>query len=142
MTIPYFSGDQMDVFIPAMLVALVAAIAVTLPIIFWSGLARSAARTPVLVVCGIVALAAVVGTVVAAVPGFGTLAAQGPSLQRQIDDRYGIAITADEAGRLVDGDKMLLPETGLTQEVSLRLVTGDTYILTTGGLAGELPTSG
>jgi hypothetical protein len=131
----------MDVFIPAMLAALVAAIAITLPIIFSSMLAGTAARIPILAVCGVVGLAGIVGAVVLALPEAATLAAQVPALQRQIDDRYGVQITSDEAGRLLDGNKLKIPETGVKSELSLRPAGGGRYILTTGGLAGELPTA-
>lgn len=143
MQIPYFAANQNLVFVPALLVLLVATVLACLPIIFGPGLRRSKRRTPLLVVDGVVVIVLLVGTALLAVTGFRTLGDERADLQAQIQQRYDVELNAGQVGELVDGGRPLVPlpaqaaAAGLdpTKDQALRLVpkTTDTYVLTIGG---------
>lgn len=143
MHIDYFREHQNDVFIPALGLVLVAAIVVALPILFGPTLARRGSRRPVLTLCVAVAGLALVGAVLASLPGFATLDAQRRTLQSDLRDRYGIDVPIGDAGKLLNGDTFELPATNVKQKVHLQSTGDDEYILVrapaTAGNALELP---
>lgn len=145
MHIEYFREHQNDVFIPALGFVLVAAILVALPILFGPTLARRGRRRPVLTLCVVVAVVALIGAAVASVPGFGALDAQRRALQADLRDRYGLDVPIGDAAKLLNGDSFTLPAAHLKQQVHLQSTGAEDYILvhapTTAGSALELPRS-
>jgi hypothetical protein len=111
-TIPYFAGNQNLVFVPALLVLLVATLLICLPIVFAPSLRRSKRRTPLLVVAGIVAAAALVGGAVLAGSGFRTLADERAKLRTDLRSAYGLSVSSADANELLNGGKpeQYLPE--------------------------------
>ncbi len=145
MQIPYFAANQNVVFIPALLVLLVATVLFCLPIIFGPGLRKSKRRTPLLVVDGVLVLVLLVGAALLAVTGFRTLGDERADVQAQIQQRYDVDLNAGQVGELVDGGRPAVPlptqaeAAGLDakKDQALRLVPkatdADTYVLTIGG---------
>lgn len=129
MHIDYFREHQNDVFIPALGFVLVAAIVIALPILFGPTLARRGRRRPVLTLCVTVAALALVGAVLASLPGFATLNTQRRALQSELRDRYGIDVTIGNAGKLLNGDTFVLPATHLAQKVHLQSTGSGDYLL-------------
>jgi hypothetical protein len=111
-TIPYFGSNQNLVFVPALLVLLVATVVICLPIVFAPALRRSPRRAPVLALVVVVAVVALVGTGLLAGKGFRTLGDERAAVQGWIAKTYGIDLDGGEVGELVDGGKPLrsLPE--------------------------------
>lgn len=111
-TIPYFAGNQNLVFVPALLALLVATVLICLPIVFAPSLRRSKRRTPLLVVAGLLAAAALVGGAVLAGTGFRTLADERTKLQTDLRAAYGLSVSSSDANELINGGKPLrfLPE--------------------------------
>jgi hypothetical protein len=111
-TIDYFAGNQNLVFVPALLVLLVATVLICLPIVFAPSLRRSKRRTPLLVVAGVLALVALASAAALAIPGFGTLSAERTRLQADLRAQYGLDVSAADANELINGGKPLryLPE--------------------------------
>ena len=146
MQIQYFAADQNLVFVPALLALLAATVLICLPIVFAPAVRRSKRRAPLLALVVVLAVVALVGTVVLALPGFRTLGAERSAVRSGIERDYGLQITDGEANELVNGGRpaRTLPEVATqlrlpkpTKPHALRLVpekTGsDVYALTFGG---------
>jgi hypothetical protein len=144
--IQYFAADQNLVFVPALLALLAATVLICLPIVFAPALRRSKRRAPLLALVVVLAVVALVGTVVLALPGFRTLGAERAAVRAGIERDYGLQVTDGEANELVNGGRParkmpeLAAQLGLEKpndEHPLRLVpekTGsDVYTLTFGG---------
>lgn len=145
MQIPYFAANQNVVFIPALLVLLVATVLFCLPIIFGPRLRKSKRRTPLLVIDGVLVVALLVGTALLAATGFRTLGDERADVQAQLQQRYGVDLNAGQVGELVDGGRppVTLPDVAAAAELknpqephTLKLVPtstdGDIYELTIG----------
>lgn len=145
MQIPYFAANQNVVFIPALLVLLVATVLFCLPIIFGPRLRKSKRRTPLLVVDGVLVVALLVGTALLAATGFRTLGDERSRVGAELQQRYGVELNAGQVGELVDGGRPAVPlpvqaeAAGLdpTKDQTLQLIPtatdADTYVLTIGG---------
>lgn len=146
MQIPYFAANQNVVFIPALLVLLVATVLFCLPIIFGPRLRKSKRRMPLLVVDGVLVVALLVGTALLAATGFRTLGDERSRVGAELQQRYGVELNAGQVGELVDGGRpaVPLPEVAAAAELTnpqkpktLQLIPtatdADTYVLTIGG---------
>ena len=129
MHIDYFREHQNDVFIPALAFVLVAAILISLPILFAPTLARRGRLRATGTLCVTIAVVALIGATIAALPGFSTLQEQRRALQVDLHDRYGIDVPIGDAGKLLNGDTFVLPAAHVAQKVHLQATGGDDYIL-------------
>ena len=130
MHIDYFREHQNDVFIPALALVLVASVVIALPIILGPTLARRGRRGPVLTLCGTIAGLALIGAVIAAVPGFATLHGQRTTLQSELRTIYGLDVPLEVATKLLNGDTFTLPPTShVPEKVHLKPTGGGNYIL-------------
>lgn len=130
MPIPYFAEHQNDVFVPALIAALVATVLLTTPVVLAPLLGRIRARralTATVIVLGAVAL---VVAVVEAGSGFRVLDTQHANVRRAIADRYGLQLRDDEVSRLIEGGTLQLTEQGVPTKVKLTPAGGDEYVLT------------
>jgi hypothetical protein len=145
-TIPYFAGNQDLVFVPALLVLLVATVLICLPIVFAPSLRRAKRRRPLLVLAGVLAAASVVGAAVLAGAAFRTLGDERTQLQADLRAQYGVQVTSGDANELINGGKPLksLPQQAAaarlpnpTKPKTLKLKAtqpgADTYDLLIGG---------
>ena len=139
MPIQFFSGHQDDVFIPALVVVLIGAAIVALPVMFALRVAKMRRRGVVIGATVVVAVVTVAAAVALAVPGFGTISAQVGTLRADVQSRYGISLTSDQAQDLVDGDSIVIPGVANDKKVLLFPSSPHSYVLTTKGLAEELP---
>jgi hypothetical protein len=109
LTIHYFAGNQNLVFVPALLVLLVATVLICLPIVFAPTLRRSKRRRPLTALAAVLAVAALVGTAVLAGSGFRTLGDQRQQVRAELQSRYGVTVTDAQTAELLNGGKPLLP---------------------------------
>lgn len=123
MTILHFGAHQNDVFVPALVAALVATVLLVLPVVFVS-LARRSRRGRSLTIAG--AVVAAVALVVAGqqtASGFGALHAERVRVAQELRSEYGLEVTDDEVRSLIDGDPVKLSGT----RVLLRSAGGTAY---------------
>ena len=115
MTIHHFAGQQNDVFVPALLALLAAAVLLCLPVVLAQALQRSGRRGPVTAaaaVLGVIALG-IAGWQVAA--GFGALQGERAQVRADLASRYGVELTPGQVGELVDGGR---PEAALPEQAA------------------------
>jgi hypothetical protein len=103
--IPYFAGNQNLVFVPALLVLLVATVLICLPIVFAPSLRRSGRRAPVIALVAVFAVVALVGSAWLAGIGFRTLGDEKVRVRAAIEQDYGVRLDAAEVGQLLEGGK-------------------------------------
>lgn len=121
MPIPYFSGLQAELLIPALLWALLATAFAVVPVVFWPTVRKRAARRRlVLSIC--VAGAAVAGLLGALQigPGVQSIQGQREDVQAMIQHRYGIELSLAQVADLVNGSTISAKaETGSSDKVHL-----------------------
>ena len=130
LTIPLFSGHQDDVFIPSIVLVLVAALLIALPVVFAPLVRRMRAGRALVALLVAGAALAVIAAVVVAVPGFGTIAQQRATVQARIQSTYGLTLAPGDVARLVNGDTVTgLPGTPKGDRVRLAGTGHHVYIL-------------
>ena len=130
MPIPYFAEHQNDVFLPALVTALVATVLLTAPVIAAPLLARMRARRALLTAALVLGAAAVVLAAVQVGAGLQTRDAQRLRVQHELADRYGLQLRGDEVSALLEGATVRVTEQGAPTKVKLTPVGGDDYALT------------
>ncbi len=107
MTIHHFAGSQNAVFVPALLLLLVATVAICLPIVLAPGIRKAGRSRPVAVVAGLVAVAALGAAAVGAGAAFRDLGSERAAVRAELRERYGLALDSAQVGELIDGGAVL-----------------------------------
>ena len=119
MTIPNFSGQQNEFYVPVLLWLLVATVCAMLPIIVWPALARAKRRNLVVVLSAAGLVVGLVGAGLSFGPAQHALEQQRIDVKAQIETRYGFDLSAAHVAKLIDGNELVLPSTGTTDPVHL-----------------------
>ena len=146
MQIQYFGPDQNLVFVPALLALLAATVLICLPVVFAPSLRRSKRRAPLTALAAVLAVVALVGTVVLALPGFRTLGEERTAVRAGIEQDYGLRLSDGDVNELLNGGRPPLTRPDVatalrlpkpTEPNALHLVPeragSDDYVLTFGG---------
>lgn len=146
-TIHHFAGSQNAVFVPALLLLLVATVAICLPIVLAPGIRKAGRSRPVALIAGLVAVVALVATAAEAGAAFHGLGTERSVVRAELNRGYDLDLNADEVQELVDGGEVerTMPDRAAALGVRkprskhpLRLVPSktepDDYTLTFGGV--------
>lgn len=128
MTIHHFAVEQNDVFVPALLAALVATIAIALPVVLAPTLRRGRRGRPTVVLAAAVAAVALVVAGWQAGVGVRTLQQERVRVAVELRDRYGLDLRPAQVAALVDGAAVRLGG----RPVELRRTEDDRFEVVTG----------
>jgi len=121
-TIPHFADQQNIVFVPALLALLVATVLICLPIVFAPTLRRG--RRPggraLVVVAGVLAVAALVVAGWQAGAGARVLQEERATVASQLQQRYGLGLSGAEVNELLNGGAPSRTSPQLASELELR----------------------
>ena len=122
MPIPFFGPAQTDAFIPALTWFLVATAFAATPVVLAPILARVRLGRPLTIGAVVLAVLAVIPAGVLAAQAFATLGAEHAVVQTTMADRYGVPLSADEVGSLLEGGK--ITPAGFAHTIHLEAVAG------------------
>jgi NADH:ubiquinone oxidoreductase subunit H len=120
--IPFFGPAQTDAFIPALTWFLVATAFAVIPFVLAPILARMRLGRSLTVTAVVLAVLALVPAGFQAAQAFATLGAEHAVVQTTMADRYGVPLSADAVGSLLEGGKV--KPAGFAHTIHLEAVAG------------------
>jgi hypothetical protein len=126
--IPYFAEHQNDVFIPALVAALVATVLLTIPVLAAPLLRRARRRRAFSAVAMVLGALALVVAGLQTWAGFRALDAQHDGLRSALASRYGLQLGNDQVSTLLEGGSVRVTADGATRTVKLVPSGDDEYV--------------